>query len=297
MLNIKNARAYTRRLLRRHGSNRRSLWLLLAALLFTWATSVLMVAQLSPSIQLLNLMVWFGCATSLEDQLARLYPSPSRSSLAAGTALITYSLARGFAITSEHDRFIYMMIPAIITGLAMLNKPLAMLRMFRVPIVISLLFPISLRILTLEDAFVDITSTISWAILAAIGFDPVLEGNRISMPTGSVTIGGYCTGVDQIAICLVVAVIFLLVFPLQKWMNRLAAIAISIVSGFGVNAVRISLLAYLVAIPEKKGMSMFRFMHDSYGSLVFSLIAVGIFGWAYTLLVDQEINERQLERT
>jgi hypothetical protein len=49
-----------------------------------------------------------------------------------------------------------------------------------------------------------------------------------------------------------------------------------------------------VAVPEDWGEQGFDFFHDSYGSLVFSLIAVFILGWGYTKLIDRELAGRGL---
>jgi hypothetical protein len=36
-------------------------------------------------------------------------------------------------------------------------------------------------------------------------------------------------------------------------------------------------------------MPAFHFLHDSYGSLLFSLVAVSIVGWIYLKLLDREL--------
>lgn len=280
--------------LRRHAGNRRSFWLLLAMMLFSWSALQFTWADLSPNVQVLNLMVWFGCVIALEDQLPALWPRPSRFTLLVGGGLLAAVLWRGSWITSVHDRFTYLLLPLLLVALALLNQSGRQLRICLVPLVITLLFPLGLRLLTLADHFKGITSMLSWLILASLGFNPLINGNKISLPTGAVSIAGYCTGVDQLAICLVVAVIFLLVFPLRRLHNQLAALLVAAAAALGVNAVRIAILALLVAVPERGGMKAFEFLHDSYGGLVFSLIAVGIFGWFYTLLVDRELAERAL---
>lgn len=273
----------------RHAGNRRSLWLLLAVLLFSWTTLQFTWADLSPNVQVLNLMVWFGCLIALEDQLSALWPRPSRLSLFCGSALLASVLWRGSWITSVHDRFTYLVPTLLLLGLALLSQSGQRLRMFRVPLVISLLFPLGMRLLTFADHLQGLTTMLSWMVLASLGFNPLVSGNQISLPTGSVSIAGYCTGVDQLAICLVVAVIFLLVFPLRRWLHQFLALLVAAAAALGVNSVRIAILALLVAVPERGGMAVFDFLHDSYGGLVFSLIAVGIFGWFYTQLVDREL--------
>jgi exosortase/archaeosortase family protein len=273
----------------RHCSNRRSLWLLLAGFLFIWITLLFTWADFSPNVQVLNLMIWFGGAIALEDQMVALWPRPSRFSLCCGAALLTATLVRGSFIANVHDRFTLVLLPLTFISLGLLNQPLKKVRFFLVPLIISLLFPIGLRVLELANYLQDVTAQLSWVLLTAIGFQPVVTGNKLMLSSGGVTITGYCTGVDQLMVCLVVAAIFLMVFPLRYWSHRFMALAIASVAALIINAIRISILAWLVSLPDRSGMNAFEFLHDSYGGLVFSLIAVGIFGWSYTVLVDREI--------
>lgn len=275
-----------------HGGNRRSLWLLLAGLLFTWSALQLYWADVDPSFQLLNLLIWFGCTIALEDQLPLLWPRPSRSSLLLGAGIIGFTLWRGHALLSQQDRFLYLLVPLLIGGLALLNRPLRQARLFLVPGVIALLFPVGYRVSTLHPYLERPTAQLSWLLLTAFGFEPVLSGRDVLLSTGGVSITGTCTGIDQIVTSGVVVLIFLMVFPLLRWLHRLAAVLIAMVSAVVVNAARIALLALLVAVPEEWGAKGFEFFHDSYGSLVFSLIAVFILGWGYTKLIDVELSSR-----
>jgi cyanoexosortase A len=289
--------ALTSKWLRRHGGNRRSLWLLLAGLLFTWSALQLSWADVNPSLQLLNLLIWFGCAVALEDQLQLLWPRPSRASQLAGGLLIGYCLWRGSWLLNQNDRFIYLLVPLLVAGLALLNRPFSGLRLFLVPGVIGLLFPIGYRIYTLSGVLERPTAQLGWLLLSILGFEPVVSGNQVILPTGAVSITGLCTGTDQLAMSLSVAVIFLLVFPLRSWLNRLLVVVIALLSAVLVNGVRIALLALLVTVPQPWGQQGFHFFHDSYGGLVFSLIAVFILGWSYTRLIDHELSQRVESRS
>jgi cyanoexosortase A len=280
--------------LRRHAGNRRSLWLLLALLLFSWSALQLHWADVDPKFQLLNLLIWFGCTIALEDQLPLLWPRPSRVSLLLGGGMIGFALWRGSWLLNQQDRFLYLLVPLLVWGLALLNRPFSRLRCFVVPGVIALLFPVGYRLSSLHPYLERPTAQLSWLLLTALGFEPVLSGREVMLSTGGVAITGTCTGIDQIVVSLVVVLIFLMVFPLRRWRHRLAALLIALVSAVVVNAVRIALLALLVAVPEDWGSQAFDFFHDSYGSLVFSLIAVFVLGWGYTKLIDVELSNRQL---
>ncbi len=278
----------------RHSGNRRSLWLLLTALLFSWSVLQFYWADVDPQYQLLNLLIWFGCTIALEDQLPLLWPRPSRASQLLGGVLIGYTLWRGSWLLNQQDRFLYVMVPLLLAGVALLNRPLSRLRIFLVPGVISLLFPLGYRLSALHPYLERPTAQLSWLLLTALGFEPALSGREVMLSTGGVSITGTCTGIDQIVVSLVVVLIFLMVFPLRSWPHRLIAVTIALAGAVVVNAVRIAMLALLVAMPEDWGKQGFNFFHDSYGSLVFSLVAVCILGWAYTKLIDLELSSTVL---
>jgi len=282
-----------RHLLRRHGGNRRSLWLLLATLLSSWNAYVLWLADFYPSFQVLNLFLWFGCVIALEDRLPELWPRPSRASAACGALLVLLLLWRGSWILNQQDRFGYLILPGAVLALALLNRPWRQLGLFAQPLLIALLMPVLSRLVVFSDLLSSITAVLTWVLLTALGTAPVIQGVDIALGSGAVTVSGACSGVDQLAISLAVAIIFLMVFPLQRWTHRLLALLVAVLAAVAVNMVRITLLALLVMLPDQSGKAAFDFFHESMGSLIFSLAAVWIFGWFYTLLVDREIAQRQ----
>jgi exosortase/archaeosortase family protein len=278
-----------RALIRRHSSNRRSLWLLLAALLFGWNTAVLGLAGVAPDTQVLNLLLWFGCLIALEDRLAELWPRPSRASLVAGTLLLTLTLWRGDFSTMGQDRIFYLFLPLLVLGLALLNQPFRSLRLFIVPLVISLLLPITRVLFATHPVIIPLTTVLTWLTLMGLGFSAEMSGAEIALGSSGVEVGGNCTGIDQIIFTLSVALIFLMVFPLRRWLHRWLVLMVAVVGAVLVNVVRITILALLVDLPEKSGMPAFAFFHDSMGGLLFSIVSVAVMGWCHTALIDREL--------
>lgn len=275
--------------IRRHGINRRSLWLLLAALLFGWNTAVLGLAGVAPDTQVLNLLLWFGCLIALEDRLPELWPRPCRSSLLVGGVLLTLTLLRGDFATTGQDRFFYLVLPLLVLGLALLNRPFLGLRIFTVPLVISLLLPLTRVLFATHPVIIPLTSVLTWTTLRVLGLSPLINGATITLPNGAVEIGGNCTGIDQIIFTLSVALIFLMVFPLRRWRHRWFVVVVAVVAAVQVNVVRISILALLVNLPDESGMPAFTFFHDSMGGLLFSIVSVAVMGWCHTALIDREL--------
>lgn len=272
-------------------ADRRGLWLVVVGLLFCWNTALLWSSEQPVNTQVLNLLLWLGLWIALEDQAKVLVPRPSRSSAFAGALVIALTLVRGGWISNDQDRFIYLVLPLLVLGLACLNRPLAQWRQFGVQILIALLLPLSRLITGLLPAVLNpLTAKLTWALLYSLGFETVLVGDEVRLGSGGVRVLGPCSGVEQMIFTLSVVVIFLLVFPLLRPRHIVWVLLASIALAVGVNVARIALLAYCTSMPAKSGMPAFYFLHDSYGSLLFSLLAVSLEGWFYLKLLDRELS-------
>jgi exosortase/archaeosortase family protein len=77
-------------------------------------------------------------------------------------------------------------------------------------------------------------------------------------------------------------------FPLERFnqkIHKIFIIIFAIVTGFLVNVVRVSLMAILAAASKPEA---FDYWHEGDGSLIFGMIAVGIFGLFYMFLLKQD---------
>ena len=271
--------------------DRRFLWLLLAGLAFGWNVAVFGLSHQLETNQVLNLLLWLGIWMALEDQGPSLWPRPSRASAFGGTLLLVLTVARSSLTTNTQDRFIYLVLPLLAIGLALLNRPPGQWRRFWKPLAIALLLPLS-RLITngaLPGLLVPVTAKLTWVLLHALGFRAFLDGAEVQLGSGGVLVFGACAGIEQLIFTVSVVVIFLLLFPLERLLHIVLVITASIVGAVLVNGVRIALLAYCTSWPDKAGMPAFTFLHDSYGSLLFSLVAVSIVGWIYLKLLDREL--------
>ncbi len=100
------------------------------------------------------------------------------------------------------------------------------------------------------------------------------QGAFIALPTGRVEVYGACSGVSNVLQMLYISLLFLLLVPL-RWPQRLLCMVIAPLIGFFVNAGRVALMAILVANTRQEA---FEYWHTGDGSLVFSAIAVLLFG-------------------
>ncbi len=142
--------------------------------------------------------------------------------------------------------------------------------------------------------FVDaaqITAKFSAFILHYLGFEVVRKGVFLILEKGSVEVNHGCSGVNAILQLLGLALVFLLMFPTTRGQKIVVPI-VAILIAFVVNATRVALLALLVSLSQPEA---FKYWHEGSGSVVFSMIAVFIFGlfcW-FAILQSEPPNNKQ----
>lgn len=118
-----------------------------------------------------------------------------------------------------------------------------------------------------------VTAKLTGFILWYAGFSVTRQDLLLILPTGSVEVGYGCTGVSAMLQLVGISILFLFMFPDHKRLHRILLPLVAIVIAFIVNTVRVALLALIVS-----NTTAFDYWHQGTGSLIFSMIAVGIFG-------------------
>ncbi|NEU75155.1 cyanoexosortase A [Hassallia byssoidea VB512170] len=135
-----------------------------------------------------------------------------------------------------------------------------------------------------------LTAKLAAFILWYTGFEITRSGVNIYLPTGSIQVASGCSGVQIIFQQLGLAIIFILMFPLNRQQKILAPI-VAATLGFIVNGVRVALMGVIVA---KGNQEAFEYWHHGDGSLIFSMIAVILFGlFCWFLLNINETKNKQ----
>ncbi|MCL6433798.1 MAG: cyanoexosortase A [Leptolyngbyaceae cyanobacterium HOT.MB2.61] len=107
------------------------------------------------------------------------------------------------------------------------------------------------------------------------GFQVQQNGVFLNLPTGRVEVYGACSGIHTILLMLSIAVLFLLMFPVYSDAKKIVCLVVAVLIGFLVNSARVALMAILVAFSND---GAFEYWHSGNGSLIFSMISVGLFG-------------------
>ncbi|MBD1937457.1 cyanoexosortase A [Microcoleus sp. FACHB-68] len=121
------------------------------------------------------------------------------------------------------------------------------------------------------------------------GFNVRHEGLFLHLPTGSVEVGSGCSGLSVILQLLGLALLVLFMFPTTLGQKIIVPI-VAVLVGFVVNSGRVALMAVLVASSNPQS---FEYWHFGQGSLIFSMIAVLIFGLITWFAILREQPENQ----
>jgi len=144
----------------------------------------------------------------------------------------------------------------------------------------------------LIGVFVDVallTAKFSAFLLHYLGFEVVRKGVFLILEKGSVEVYHGCSGVNAMLQLLGLCLVFLLMFPTTTG-QKIVLPFVAIITAFLVNAARVALMAVLVSLSQPEA---FKYWHEGNGSVIFSMIAVFIFGlfcW-FAILKDQPQNK------
>ena len=129
-----------------------------------------------------------------------------------------------------------------------------------------------------------ITAQFASSMLWYSGYAVTQRGIYLDLPGGSIEVYSGCSGVVAMTQLLGMSVLFLMLLPLPwKWFQKLILPVAAISIGFLVNAMRVSLMAILVA---QKQMKAFEYWHDGSGSLVFSVIGTFVLVILLKILIE-----------
>ena len=269
----------------------RNLWLLLAGALAIQNIAVFHSSQ-NANTAVLAILVWGGALVCLEDRLDQLRPRPSRISRWLGSALVLWVLLRT-ALVLQWDGLLYALPPIGGLALALLARPCRQLGLFRDAWLCLLLLPAFALLMRLlpELPISLLTAAMSGLVLNSLGFAVVVDQRSVLMtPGGGVQVLAACNGLDMIALVFCTAIIFLLAFPIRSNLSRMIVVGVAPLIGLLSNTIRIAILTLVAGSGNGKGSFWFDFFHQDMGSLIFSGVAVFVFGLCYLRLLEPELS-------
>jgi cyanoexosortase A len=265
-------------------------WQLLAGLQALLSIWLVQATQHDQGITLLAVVVWGGAAICMEDQLEDFRVHPSLASLVAGLTLLAYATWRSVMVL-DLDSMAYVLPVIQGLGLGLMARPVRQLLIFREPLIVLSLFPLHfLAFKLLPEYWLSVTTgKIGQIILLLFGVESTSVGRLFSTGGSGVSIQPACSGAGLIAQLAVIAIIFVIAYPIRSTKSKVIFLLIAPLIGYLVNACRIILLAVIVgsSLPHRE--QLFDFMHEEWGGLVFSGIATVILGQIYMSMVNRQL--------
>jgi cyanoexosortase A len=126
-------------------------------------------------------------------------------------------------------------------------------------------------------------------ILWYLGFAVSRQGVYINLPTGGIEVYSACSGLESIMQLLGMAVLVVLMFSLS-WVKKIIVLLVAVSIAFVVNGIRVAIMAVLVASSNQKS---FHYWHTGDGSVIFSMVAVLLFGLFCLFLLRKVQPENQ----
>ena len=122
---------------------------------------------------------------------------------------------------------------------------------------LCLIIPTPFLTLTLENLlpFTHLTTATSAELLHYIGFKATYQADLLTLPTGQVFVGYFCTGGPLIIYLLKICLLSLIIFPLN-WLQKLGLAICAIGTGFSVGCLRVAFLALIV-----NNLDLFHYWH------------------------------------
>lgn len=232
----------------------------------------------------MSLVFWAAIAFLVQRKQDSLSLESDPFSSCLGALLIAWGLLKGLSLHG-YDPFLHL-IPLIdALGLCLLASGIRGIRQYwqELLCVCLLILPPAAVSHLFDPAL--LTAKFSAFVLWYLGFKVSIQGTQIFLPTGSVEVTLICSGLQSMIHLFGLAVIFLMVFPLSGWFNKILAPLVAIALAFVTNGLRVALMAVLATSGSQES---FEYWHESDASLVFSLAAVMLFGTFCLFLIRRE---------
>ena len=273
----------------------RNLWLLIAGAVATQNIVAFYTSQ-NESMTIFSVLIWGGALICMEDLIEHLHPKPNTIAAILASVVLLFVLLRT-SLVLHADGILFVLAPLAAFALVLLiEKPKSLFR-FRDSLLCMLLFPANalLNRLIPEVPMSLLTAKLSAFWLSILGLDPMVNGREVLLKGGGVTVLGACNGLDMISQVICISIIFLLAFRLRSLTSRFIILLLAPIIGLISNTLRIALLTIFSANGSGHGYGFwFDFFHKDTGSLIFSGLAVFVFGTIYMRFLEHELGPDSL---
>lgn len=199
-----------------------------------------------------------------------------------GLLIIAFVLLKSISV-SGYDPFLRLF-PLISTfGVALLASGFKGLKQYWQELLILCFLVPSPGTLALLIDISTLTAKFANTILWYMGFEVYRKGVYIYFSNGGIEVYPGCSGIENMLHLLGLAVIFLFMFP-TKLIEKLILPLVAVLIAFLVNGVRVAILAIFAGSGNPQALE---YWHKGDGSLIFSMIGVGMLGLFCLFLLRQ----------
>ena len=258
-------------------------WLLGAAAALISVHLILVERHGNTSFFTLSLVFWAAVASSVWESRSRLsFQSPLWPRL---LGLLIMAAVLVWSVTAPSVTFLELYPFLAALGLGLLASGVQGLRQYRPALIILFFWGVPKALLSPIVDFSQLTTNVASMLLWYTGHTFVTKGTIISLPGGAVNVLKSCSGVNGVFYMLGLSVLALTLYPLQ-WRQRWLVPLIAMLTSFGVNSVRVVILARLAGAQNHAGVA---YWHEGNGSLIFLMIPVLLFGGFYLFLLRRDL--------
>lgn len=220
-----------------------------------------------------SLVFWLAVLSLLwqKQPTLKLSSSPWASTIGAG--LIGWLLVRSTAMHG-FDPLLYLFPLLAAIGLGLLASGFRGLRQYRQELLALACLGLPAGSLSLLVELSPLTARFVTLLLLYLGFPVTRHETFITLPGSTIEVYPGCSGIHLILQLLQLAILYLILFPGDRRQRILIPLA-AIVIGFLINAGRVALMAILLSGGHQ---AAFDYWHQGQGSLIFSMLAVLVFG-------------------
>lgn len=228
-----------------------------------------------------SLLYWSAAILILRQKQPQF--SSNLISMIAGSLILLSVLSKSASV-SGNDLFLRIYPILSIAALTLIASGFKGFKQHWQELLILLIFAIPPGLILLIFDPSPITAKVSALILWSLGFQVSVQGVLVSLPKGSILVYAACAGIATMLQLFGVALMYLFLQP-TKSHQKILIPGIALLIAFVINAVRVALMAVLVALGDQ---AAFEYWHVGNGSLVFSTIAVVIFCLSSQVLLPHE---------
>ena len=258
-------------------------------LFLIWNSIKLFFINIDPIIQILNLLLTMGIFFCIEDRKLQI-KGKRKINFLIGIIGISITVIRSLLLNNADDIYYYFNLPIGIFFLVILFKPFNEFNHLKKIFILSLLLPLRRLFFYLANYILgSLIPTLTWFVLFALGKNPILDAENIFIEDYQLIISKGCLGADNIYFVLSTIIIYSCIFRLRKIKNLGIVLSLSIAVSITINTIRNTMLALVLTSKISYKDRIFYFLHDSYGSLLFTFFSVLIISSLYFRFLNKEL--------